>query len=156
MSDAAPARRSIAALIVAATLTLVGALGAVGSWGAYNLDLGLEASGARAVGRILDKTVLRDPEGSDYILEYSFELPSGDVVTAQRSVPRELWSNFREGDTVTIVYSSSRPRRNFPLGAGVTSFGTTVFVSVISTLVGLLGAVFLWALLRGPSAARRA
>ncbi len=147
-------RSSRVALAIAGLLAAVGTIGVVGSWGAYLTDSKLEASGPRAEGRVSEKRFVFSAEGdSDYVVEYSFPLPSGELVRSQRSVPKGLWSDLQKGQPLVVVYSGANPKRNFPLGAGVTSLGTTVFVSVVSALLALFGFAFLYGLLRARRAA---
>ncbi|MBK6844709.1 MAG: DUF3592 domain-containing protein [Gemmatimonadetes bacterium] len=127
MSHQPPSRFAIAVCVL---LALVGSVGAVGSWGAYLTDSRLERSGPRAVGLVTDSHVSRAADGeTDYIVEYTFALPSGREVASQRGVSQRLWSQLRRGERVTVVYSAKQPGRNFPLGAGVTSLGLTIFGS---------------------------
>jgi hypothetical protein len=116
---------------------LVGLVVLVGSWAAYSLDTSIERHGGRAVGYVTKKTFLFAADGdSDYVLEYRFALPSGERMNAQRTVSKELWSGLEESQSFVVLYHPENPNRNFPLGAGVTSFRVTLLVSV-------LGAVFL-------------
>jgi hypothetical protein len=139
------------ALIIAALLATFGIIGVVGSWGAYSLDSSIEREGVRATGRVLDKHVLAAADDSDFIVEYSFELPSGERLTNSPGVSKALWSRFHKGDAIEIYYSAENPRRNFPVGAGVTSLGVTIFVSLISAVVGLFGYAILHSYFRGPA-----
>lgn len=148
-------RDSRVAIIIAILLAVVGTIGAVGSWGAYLTDSRLERSGQRAQGLVTHKRSLLSADGdSDYIVEYSFPLPSGELKQSQRGVSKALWTGLNEGQSFVVVYSRENPNRNFPLGAGVTSMGVTVFVSVLSAVVALLGFAILFGLRRSRRAAR--
>ena len=129
---------------------VVGCIGAIGSWGAYRLDTSIETSGQRADGRITKKSVLFAADGdSDYIVEYWFNLPSGKRVEAVRGVHKKLWSTLRDGEAFVVLYSAENPKRNFPLGGGVTSIGITVFVSVFFTVFAASGALLIAGFVRG-------
>lgn len=146
VSHQPPSRFAIAVCVL---LALVGSVGAVGSWGAYLTDSRLERSGPRAVGLVTDAQVSRAADGeTDYIVKYTFALPSGREVLAQRGVSQRLWSQLRRGERVTVVYSAEHPGRNFPLGAGVTSLGLTIFGSLLSAAVAALGYAVLFGVWR--------
>ena len=92
------------------------------------------------MGLVTDAQVSRAADGeTDYIVKYTFALPSGREVSAQRGVSQRLWSQLRRGERVTVVYSAEHPGRNFLLGAGVTSLGLTIFGSLLSAAVAALG-----------------
>ena len=140
------------ALIMGSLFALVGAVGAVGSWFAYSLDTGIEKSGPRAVGHITDKSMVSSSDGdSDFTVSYWFVLPGGERIEAERGVSKELWSTFRKGETLVVAYADGNPRRNFPSGAGVTSFGVTVFVSALSSVFAIFGSLLLLGALRRTS-----
>lgn len=44
---------------------------------------------------------------------------------------------------MVVIYSGKNPKRNFPVGAGVTSLATTVFASAVSALLAFFGFAFL-------------
>jgi hypothetical protein len=50
-----------------------------------------------------------------------------------------------------VAYSERNPDRNFPVGAGVTSLGVTVFVSVFSAVFAIFGTLLLVAVYRRPN-----
>ncbi len=140
------------ALIMGSLLALVGAVGAVGSWFAYSLDTGIEKSGGRAEGHITEKSMVFASDGdSDFNVSYWFVLPRGERIEAERGVSKELWNSFQKGGTLVVVYSDSNPRRNFPLGAGVTSLGVTVFVSALSSVFAVIGSLLVIGALRRTS-----
>ena len=115
------------AIAICALFLLVGLIGVVGSWGAYLTDSRLLASGRRADALILKKDAVRPADGdADYLVKYQFDLPSGENVVSERSVPRRLWSGLKVGSQMTVIYSNANPRRDFPVGAGVTSAFTPV------------------------------
>lgn len=129
---------------------LFGGLGGIGSWGAYSLDHGIEKSGASAVGHTTDKSVAFSADGdSDYVVDYWFQLPTGERVEAHRGVHKALWSTLRKGESFVVLYSVENPNRNFPRGGGVTSVGLTIFVSALSTLIGVFGVLLVAAFFRG-------
>jgi hypothetical protein len=142
-------RGSRVVLITGVLLVLIGAVGAVGSWRAYSLDTGIEESGLRAVGYIADKSMSFASDGdSDFNVSYWFILPSGERIEATRAVSKARWSEFRKDGTLVVAYSASNPRRNFPLGAGVTSLGVTVFLSMLGVVFAGFGSLLVWGALR--------
>lgn len=131
------------AVAICALFLLVGLTGVVGSWGAYLTDSRLLASGPRVDALILNKQVVRPADvDSDYLVQYQFELPSGEKVVSERGVPRRLWSELKVGSQVIVIYSNANPRRNFPVGGGVTSVLTPILASALfgalSAFVGVL------------------
>ena len=137
------------ALLMGVLFLLVGAGGMIGSWGAYVTDRSIEESGPRARGHLVKKLFLGAADGdSDYVLEYWFETSEHKVLNASRTVDKELWVSLREGEPLEIRYSDANPKRNFPAGAGVTSFGVTVFVSAIAFLFAVFGGAIVWGFFR--------
>ena len=150
MPQESSSRGSRVALGMGALFFVVGCIGAIGSWGAYRLDTSIEKSGQRAEGRITKKSVLFAADGdSDYIVEYQFNLPSGKRVEAVRGVHKELWNTLRDGEAFVVLYSAENPKRNFPLGGGVTSIGVTVFASVFFVVFAAFGALLVAGFIRG-------
>ena len=91
----------------------------------------------------MNKQVVRPADvDSDYLVQYQFELPSGEKVVSERGVPRRLWSELKVGSQVIVIYSNANPRRNFPVGGGVTSVLTPILASALfgalSAFVGVL------------------
>lgn len=137
-------KRSRLALAIGAAFCAFGLVAAIGSWGAYLADSRILEHGARVEARVLGKDVLFAADGdSDFMIDYVFELPDGTRELGHRGVPRPLWQSVREGGTVTVLYSPDNPRRNFPLGAGVTSLGLTVFVSAMGAVFAAVGSLLL-------------
>ena len=150
MSQESSSRGSRVALVMGALFFVVGCIGAIGSWGAYQLDTSIEKSDQRAEGRITKKSFLFDVEGdSDYIVEYQFNLPSGKRVEAVRGVHKKLWNTLRVGDAFVVLYLAENPKRNFPLGEGVTSIGMTVFASVFFGGFAVFGVLLVVGFIRG-------
>lgn len=137
------------ALVMGVVFLLIGLGGVVGSWGAYVTDTEIERSGPRATGRLVKKLFLRAADGdSDYMLEYTFATSSGQEMKASRSVSKALWASLREGESLEVRYSEANPKRNFPAGAGVTSMGVTIFVSVVASVFAVFGGVLLLGVFR--------
>ena len=137
------------AVAICALFLLVGLTGVVGSWGAYLTDAKLLASGPRAVALILKKDAVRPADGdADYLVQYQFHLPSGEKVVSERSVPRSLWSEFKVGSQVAVIYSNANPRRNFPAGGGVTSVFKPILASLLFGALSALGGVLLYRIYR--------
>lgn len=150
MPQKSSSRGSRVALGMGALFLVVGCIGAIGSWGAYRLDTSIEKSGQRAEGRITKKSVLFAADGdSDYIVEYWFNLPSGKRVEAVRGVHKQLWNTLRDGEAFVVLYSAEKPKRNFPLGGGVTSIGLAVFASVFFGSFAAFGALLVVGFIRG-------
>lgn len=123
---------------------LVGGFCAVGSWFAYSLDREIEKSGSRAVGHITDKSAV----SSDFMVSYRFVLPGGERIEAGRIVSKTLWNTFQKGGTLLVKYANDNPKRNFPLGAGVTSLGITIFASAIGLVFAIFGSLLVFSVLR--------
>ena len=150
MPQESSSRGSRVALVMGTLFFVVGCIGAIGSWGAYRLDTSIEKSGQRAEGRIMNKSVLFAADGdSDYIVEYQFNLPSGKRVEAVRGVNKELWNTLRDGEAFVVLYSTENPKRNFPLGGGVTSIVLAVFASVFFGGFAAFGALLVAGFIRG-------
>jgi hypothetical protein len=141
------------AIVIGALFFLFGLLAIVGGWGAYHLDTSIERHGGRAIGYVTKKIFLSASDGdSDYILEYRFALPSGEPMNARRGVSKELWSSLKEGESLVVLYQHENPNRNFPAGAGVTSFGVMLFVAVLGIVFVVFGLlVFVNGLGRRPA-----
>jgi Protein of unknown function (DUF3592) len=123
---------SLVALVVGALFLIIGCVGFVGSWAAYQLDTGIVKHGQRAQGHIISKGFLFVADGdSEYNVKYWFKLEGGPRVDASRGVDEALWRTLREGESFVVVYSAENPRRNFPLSGGVTSFGVAVWLSIL-------------------------
>ena len=137
------------AVAICALLLLVGLTGVVGSWGAYLTDSKLLASGPRADALILNKRAERPADGdSSYLVQYQFHLPSGEKVVFERGVPRRLWSALKVGSQMAVIYSDADPRRNFPVGGGVTSVLTPILASALFGALSAFGGVLLYRIYR--------
>lgn len=147
---APPARHgSLAAWAFGLLFLLVGLGGVAGAWGAYLTDTRIERDGPRASGQLQRKSFLPAVDGSsDYVLEYRFQPQSGPALQVSRNVSKELWQSVHEGQQLEIRYARDDPGRNFPAGGGVTAVGVTLFVSLVSALLGLFGAALVWGQLR--------
>lgn len=142
-------RTSKLTLVMGVMFLLIGLGGVAGSWSAYVTDTKIERSGQRATGRLVKKLFLGAADGdSDYMLEYTFATSSGQEVKASRSVSKELWASLREGESLEVRYSVANPKRNFPAGAGVTSIGVTIFVSLVASVFAASGGALLWGFVR--------
>ena len=122
-------------------MLLVGLFAAVGSWGALRRDRAIERDGARAIATVTRLEVVEVHDGNDYVVQYRFDVPGGGTVTAQRGLPKRVWSALSEGAPLAVAYDPANARRNFPVGHGVTSVGLALFASVIGLLVAGLGAL---------------
>ena len=135
--------------MMGALFLLVGAGGVIGSWGAYVTDTNIEHSGPRAKGHLVKKLFMGAADGdSDYVLEYWFETPKGQVVNVSHTVSKELWVSMREGELLEVQYSETNPKRNFPAGEGVTSLGLTIFVSAVASVFAIFGGALVWGVVR--------
>jgi hypothetical protein len=134
-------------LIIGLLFALVGGFCAVGSGFAYSLDREIEKSGPRAVGHITDKSAV----SSDFLVSYWFLLPGGERIEAGRIVSKTLWNSFQKGGTLVVTYANENPKRNFPLGAGVTSLGVTIFASALSSVFAIFGSLLVFGVLRRTS-----
>ena len=116
----------------------------IGSWGAYATDTKVRDSGPSAEGHLEKKLFMGVADGdSDYILEYWFTTKEGSAIRASRNVSKELWSAVHEGQIIEIKYSARDPKRNFPVGEGVTSLGMSIFISVFGGLFAIFGGVLI-------------
>jgi len=138
-------RRARAALIVGIIFVALGAFGVMASWGAYFTDTAIAEKGQRAEGRVLGKGIVASSDGdSDFTVRYSFPLPGGQQMEAEHSVARAVWSALEEGGPVVVLFAPDHPRRNFPLGGGVTSLGVTVFVSLLAGVFAVFGTLLIF------------
>jgi hypothetical protein len=137
-------QRSRIALVFGVVFLVVGLLAVFGSWRGYQLDTGILEHGARAEGHITKKVVLAAADGdSDHGIDYWFALPGGQRIEAHAGVPKPMWDGLREGGTLDIAYSPDYPRRNFPVGGGVTSLGITIFVGTFGAVFAALGGLLI-------------
>jgi hypothetical protein len=136
--------RNLVALIIGVLFMLTGAIGLIGTLGAYVTDTDIQRNGLAVQAHLVKKVFVRASDGeSDYMLDYWFQTPAGRF-DASRSVNKELWNTVQEGQLIEVKYSENNPKRNFPVGAGVTSPGVVVFVSVFSFAFAGLGAGLVW------------
>ena len=92
---------------------------------------------------------MRPADGdSDYLVQYQFYLPSGEKVMSERSVPRRLWSELKVGSQMAVIYSDANPRRNFPVGGGVTSVFQPILASALFGGLSAFGGVLLYRIYR--------
>lgn len=153
MNTPAP-RRSRISLVSGIVFLAAGLLTVFGSWRGYQLDTGILEHGVRTQGHITKKvTIAAADGGSEYGVDYWFTLPEGQRIEAHGGVPKSLWDGLREGETLEIAYSPEYPRRNFPVGGGVTSLGITMFVGTFGAVFAALGGLLIGGYLR---AGRRA
>jgi hypothetical protein len=105
-------------LFVLVIFTLFSLLFAVLGWGAFLHHRSIERDGLRAVGTVLSRSIIPDPEeGPSYRVEYSFSEKNGAVVTGQWLVREATWRALSDGAAITIAYSPEDPwRSNFPVG----------------------------------------
>ncbi len=132
------------ALLMSGAFVLFGSLAVVGSWGAYWQDTGILMSGTRAEGTVLGKRILQVADGeNDYLVEYRFQPPDGQMITVERGINRTLWQAINPGEPLWIAYAADQPKRNFPVGDGVVSWITVLFVSVVGLAFFLFGGAIL-------------
>jgi hypothetical protein len=130
--------------VICAVFLVVGVFVVVSTWAAYFADVGIEQSGVVAEGIVLKKEIVRSTDGdSDYRLAYRFPLPSGEMVQSERNVPKQIWTNLRSGAPVVISYSAEDPRRNFPVGGGMTSLYAPILVSIVFGGLAAFGGLIL-------------
>lgn len=135
-------RKNLPFLVFGLLFFTVGCIGSVGSWSTYRLDTGIVRNGQRADGHITRKIFLYSADGdSDYVVEYWFDLPSGERVKSSSGVNKRLWKTLHKGQTIVVCYSAEDTKRNFPLGGGVTSLGVTIYLSVLCALFAVCGAL---------------
>lgn len=135
----------LAALIMGGLFLLFGLIFLIGSWGAYLTDSKIQETGKSADGHIEKKVFLFVADGdSDYILEYWFLTNDGLKINTSHHVSKSLWQKVNEKQIIEIKYSPTNPKRNFPIGEGVTSFGLSIFFSVIGGLITLMGGALIW------------
>jgi len=145
MTAVAPRKISIGGPLIGAAFFVVGLVFIVGSWGAYLTDSNIVKNGASADGRLMKKYFMRAADGdSDHMIEYWFKTADGVMIEATRGISRDLWNALHEGQTLQIHYARDNPRRNFPLGAGVTSPGIAIYASVFGALFALSGGALVW------------
>jgi hypothetical protein len=150
-----PPRRSKISLTFGIILLALGLLVVFGSWRGYQLDTRILERGARTEGHVTKKVVAAAADGkSDHGLDYWFALPDGKRIEAHAGVPKEMWDRVREGDSIAVAYSEAYPRRNFPVDAGVTSGGITMFFGAFGAVFAVLGGLLIGGHVRAGRAAR--
>lgn len=152
MTQTRGTRVNLLAIAMGALFLAVGALIVVGTWGAFWTDTAIVRSGEQAQGRVTWKDYIFASDGdSDYVLEYTFDLPGGERVEARHSVSENLWASLEEGDALVVRYAARDPGRNFPDGEGVTSGGIAIFATILGTALGLFGLLLLANSLKRPA-----
>jgi hypothetical protein len=146
-------RSGCAVLTIGLLFAVLGSFGVVGSWAVYRRDTAILQHGARVQGEISDKTLLSSADGdSDYIVEYSFVLPSGERIADQHGVSRRAWDGLDVGGAVEIAYDPAQPQQSFPVGSAA-SAGVAIWTATISAILGGFGWLLLGAAWRGRAAA---
>jgi hypothetical protein len=147
-------RRSKIALVFGILFLVTGLLFVYGSWRGYQLDTQILERGARADGHVTRKIVVAAADGNnDHGIDYWFALPDGKRIEAHAGVPKSVWDGVHEGDTLQIAYSTEYPRRNFPVGGGVTSAGLTMFVGGFGAVFAALGGLLIGGYVRAGRSA---
>lgn len=150
-----PPRRSRISIAFGIILLALGLLVVLGALRGYQLDARILERGARAEGHVTKKVVAATADGkNDHGLDYWFALPDGSRIEAHAGVPQQMWDDLREGDTIAVAYSKEYPRRNFPVDAGVTSGGITMFVGAFGAVFAVLGGLLIGGFVRAGRAAR--
>ncbi|MDH4351281.1 MAG: DUF3592 domain-containing protein [Gemmatimonadota bacterium] len=139
--------------IIGVVFAAFGLVALVGSWGAYRYDTRIVREGAQATAEVTDRDVVSSADGgSDFDLDYTFILPDGRRQSTSRSVPKSIWDTIAVGQSITVFYDPANPGRNFPVGAGNTSLGLTIFLSAFGVVFLLVGAVLVAGTWRAPPA----
>jgi hypothetical protein len=150
-----PPRRSKISLTFGIILLVLGLLVMFGALRGYQLDTRILEQGARAEGHVTKKVVATAADGKDdHGIDYWFALPDGKRIEAHAGVPKEMWDGMREGDTIPVAYSEEYPPRNFPVDAGVTSGGITMFVGAFGAVFAVLGGLLIGGYVRAGRALR--
>lgn len=145
-----PRRVHRGALCIGLVFALLGVLGLVGSWGAFERDTRIVRAGHTAEATVLGKHRSHGADDIEYVVAYRFTPADGTPVYGEHTLPRERWAPLKEGDPLTVHYAPDEPRRNFPEGLGVTSMGLTVFIPVLAAVFAVFGGLLIVGALRGP------
>ena len=150
----APTRVSRGQLLFGLFFLTIGAIGAVGGWGAYLRDRAIVRTGTRVEARVVRKHVMRDAEsGNEYSVDYAFALPDGRRVASTAYLSRREWTTVTVGAALPVLYAPDSPRRSFPEGGGVTSLPLIIFATLLFGLCAVMGFLLLVGARRARSAA---
>jgi hypothetical protein len=120
-----------------------GLFNAARSFSEYRGDTAIMHDGASAEARVTRKWEHEADSGiTDYMVGYSFELPSGERIEGEHWIAVHRFRSLRQGDPIVVMYSRAQPDRNFPEGTGATSRSATWGV-VTSVLFAVFGAVLI-------------
>jgi hypothetical protein len=129
-------------LIFGVFFLAIGCIGVIGGWGAYFRDTEIVRDGKLVEAHVSKKYVMRDAEsGNEYKVNYWFDLPDGRRIHSSSELPKRTWNQLTIGAPLKVVYSVENPKRSFPEGGGVTSFGLMIFATVLFGALASLGAM---------------
>lgn len=121
---------------------MVGLVFAVGVWGAYILDTRIEREGYSSTAKITRKYIGADEDGTDYRVEYRFQVPGKEEsILGSHSQRETQWRALKIGDPIEVYFQKENPLRNFPIGGGVTSLGLSIAITVVGVIFMLVGLV---------------
>jgi Protein of unknown function (DUF3592) len=143
-----PRRDRLIALVMGGLFLVFGGGFVVTSWWMWRDDLQLEQQGVRTAGVVMHKRRVYD-DGVHYQLTYAFTDRASRRHETRRMVAESLWHAAQAGHTLPVVFDATNPRRNLPVGQPRVGIGTVLFVSIVGSLLGGLGALVLIGGIRG-------
>jgi hypothetical protein len=123
---------------------VLGVFGAIRNWTMHTEETAIARDGALVEGRVTRKWLADDSEaGNDYMIGYSFDLPSGQRIEAQHEIDAARYRALSQGDSIAVQYAREPPHVSLPQGAGATSRRSAGLGSTISALIALFGVALL-------------
>lgn len=105
----------LAGMVLGIALFLGSIVGVIMSWGHHIHHTMIVQEGGLATATVTKKVAIHSDEGtSEYAVEYSYQVPGGKKVTAERDVPSTFWGSINEGSKMDVFYDHNDPRENVP------------------------------------------
>ena len=99
------------------------------------------ALGVRVSAEIAGKSFVSAADGSsEYLVDYRFRLPAGEVIEGSTPLPKPRWERLSRGDRITLAYLPEQPNRIVVPELGKPSVMLPIFVGAVALLIALLGA----------------
>lgn len=118
-----------------------GCFGIVGSWIVHERQSRAYADGLRVSAEIVGKNLVFAADGSsEYLIDYRFRSPAGQVMAGSTPLPKSRWDQLSEGDRITLAYLPEEPGRVVVPELGKPTVMLPIFVGAVASLIALLGA----------------
>jgi Na+-transporting methylmalonyl-CoA/oxaloacetate decarboxylase gamma subunit len=136
----------IAARVMGGVFVVLSLFVLVMTWGSYQRDQRIVREGLHAEGTVVKKEFLAASDDSDFVLVYAFTPVGGtERLEHRRHISEQLWKRLKVGDRIQVLHGPSDPRRSFPEGHGITTFGLALFFSFVAVCLLGMGSVVLFA-----------